>query len=131
VTFPFKGRIQRHRCLAECKGESLYPGIEEFNLEGAVFNLPLLADELIEPVFRHASEPMFVAIAAMIRSGLSSINANAEANRTSARPHHKMQIPRMEAEEDAAIRRFEHRRFAVIDPCAVEAPLIQISCAGA
>ena len=52
----------------------------------------------------------------MIRAGSLSVDANAEANRTSAWPQDQMQIPRVKAEKDAAARRAEHRRFAVNGP---------------
>jgi len=84
----------------------------------------VLADELVETIFRNSSQSLLIAIDAMIRAGGLPVDANAEANRTRARPQNKVQIPRMEAEENAAVRSAKHRRLAVIGPCARETPLI-------
>src|SRR5258706_6721376 len=77
-----QGEFQHQlRCLlAEREREHLDAGIEEFDLEGHVFDRPLLPDQLIHPRFPNLARAIGAGIGAMIAARRGAVQRYLEAN---------------------------------------------------
>src|SRR5262245_14814961 len=94
--------------LAEREGESLHAGIEKFDLESPVFHRSFLPDELIQAMFLHRTGAVHIGIAAVVVTGRRAIELHFEANGLVILcAENEMQIARMKAECDFAIRFFK------------------------
>src|SRR6185437_2864418 len=100
---------------SSAEGESigLHAGIEEADFEGVIRNRSLRTHELIQALRRHDAISIGIGVHAMCVAGRLAVDGDAEADVVSRRgwAEHQMQVARMEAVEDAAIRRVELRAF--------------------
>ena len=87
---------------AESKGERLRARIEKFDLEGPILDRIVLADQLIQPVFRNLPVSMLVGIDSVIGSRVMTVDLHAKPNWFSirGRTQDQVHISRMEAKDD-------------------------------
>ena len=75
---------------AEREGERFGSSIQKLDLECAVFDGVLLADQLVQPVFSNLSVSVRVGVYSVVRAGSATVNPHSEANHTAIRwrPQH-------------------------------------------
>src|SRR6185437_8037784 len=111
--------------LPEGEGEGLHAGIEELDLEGAVFNRPLLAHQLIEAMKRDRAQALSVGVGAMVRARGGAVNGDLEADGLAVRrAQHQVEIPGVEAIDDRPVGLFQNRHLRADFPGAGKTPLI-------
>ena len=89
---------------AEGERISLNAGNEKLDAEGAILqNGSLLANQLIQAVFRYGSVAIRIGVYTMIRAGCFAIESYAEADGCAGfgGPEYEMQIAGVKAKEDA------------------------------
>src|SRR5215216_5456699 len=88
--------------LAEGEDVRLDARIEEFNLERAVRDRPVLAHQLIKPWLDQRSPALLVDVQSVGCAGRCTVDQHAERDgRARPRAQYKMDVARMEAEGDS------------------------------
>jgi hypothetical protein len=118
-----------HKVPALPEGERIGPhtGIEEFDLKGAVYDGPGLADKLIKTIFLQASPSIRVHVEAMIRARRIPIDRDSKANRMALGSvgEHEVKIAGMKAVANAAGCIIERCEFASDRPNTCQAPVVE------
>jgi len=114
-------------CLTKRERKGLNAGIEEVNLESAVFDLTLLPDELIETWLPDLAVAIGGGITSAIRSGRGAVQFHPEANGFTilCRTYYHVQVASMEPEHDFARGYLKHSALGAHVPRSTQSPLIQ------
>ena len=117
---------------AKRKGKCLHARIEELDLERAVLHVPLLTNQLVEPIFRDRAMALAVYVHTAILKRRRAVDRDAKPDRPAAgsRTEHEMQIAGMKTEHNPPRRRRRYRVLAGDGPLAAQAPLIHLQVAG-
>jgi hypothetical protein len=118
---------------AEGEGVGVDAGIKKTDHEFAVAHFAGLPDELIEAMAGDDALAVGVNIDPMRIARIPAVDRHAEAHglAVGGRAKHEMQITRMEAIDNAAVRGTQVRMLAADRPGSDEAPLVQAGRPGA
>jgi hypothetical protein len=114
--------------LAECEHVSLDARSAKGYLEGAVANRSPLANQLIKALLLDRPGAQFIDIESMSLARRFTIEEHLERHRrpTRKRAHYKVDVARMEAEEDSPTGAVEHARPRLECPIPCEGPMVQL-----
>ena len=113
--------------LAERERVGRGAGIEERDLESPLGNVPVLPDELVQPLLAEHTGAVLVRVGAVIRAGRLPVDEHAEPHRGSrgGGPHHQVDVAGLEAATDLAAGRVQRGRLVLCRPVTCQRPLVQ------
>ena len=111
---------------SESKRECLNSRVEEFDLEGAIFDPAGLPYQLIEPVLGDGAVALRVGIHPMILTRCGPVEPHSESHRLSVRrgAEHEVKVPGVKAEDDLAGCGDQRRMLTADIPLPAQGPLI-------
>src|SRR5215467_4210115 len=114
--------------LAERKRKRLDAGIEKLDLERPVFNRSLLADQLIQTIAVDDAVALLVDVHTRIVERRSAVEQYAKTHGLAARlrTKHEMEIARVKAKDDLAVRLCRESLLLPDVPPALEPPLVDV-----
>src|SRR4029077_9691255 len=114
------------------KAVGFSPSGDEFDLEGSILDTAPLADQLVEPLIigRSLALAVDVASAGCANSLAVDKNAKARRSRTFGRPHDEVDVARVKAKGDTAVRLVENRCALRDRPIPRQGPFVQVQTAG-
>ena len=121
------GCFSRSRQLAEREGIRLYPCIQKLDLECSIDDWLGLSNQLMEPLIDDRSITALVHIHSVRGARWLPIDRHAKANGTfsSRWTHYEMEIARVKAVDDPAVRAARDGRLPAHRPIATQCPLIE------
>ena len=100
--------------------------IEEFDLEGSVYDWTFLPDELIESGLSNYAGAVRDSVNAAIFAGRCAVQGDLEANRLTVfrRSHDQVQVAAVEPEHDLSWHGLEHGALGIDCPRPVQSPMV-------
>src|SRR4051795_13323126 len=115
--------------MPSTKGEDVRAdaGVEERDLEGALGDCTMLADELVHPRLGDAALTGVVDVEPVGMTGRLTVEEHREADRAarSRRREDQVEVARLEAVRDRAAGRFQRRGLPTHRPLARERPVVE------